>query len=105
MIEVRNLSRYYGDHRAVDDVSFSIEDSQVIGFLGLNGAGKSTTLKVLAGLLSPSAGTVTIDGVRGDAARGGDEAESSDPSRPPKPMPTRGGMDDHGAMGTDKIEL
>ena len=41
----------------------------------------------------------------GDAARGGDEAESSDPSRPPKPMPTRGGMDDHGAMGTDKIEL
>jgi len=63
MIEVRNLSRYYGDHRAVDDVSFSIEDSQVIGFLGLNGAGKSTTLKVLAGLLSPSTGTVTIDGV------------------------------------------
>ena len=41
----------------------------------------------------------------GDAARGGDEAESSDPSHPPKPMPTRGGMDDHGAMGTDKIEL
>jgi len=41
----------------------------------------------------------------GDAARGGDEAESTDPSRPSKPKPTRGGMDDHGAMGTDKIEL
>lgn len=62
MIEVDHLSRFYGEHRAVHDVSFSIADNEVIGFLGLNGAGKSTTLKVLAGLLPPSAGSVRIDG-------------------------------------------
>lgn len=63
MIEVENLSRYYGASCAVDDVSFSIADGEVVGFLGRNGAGKSTTLKVLAGLLTPSAGAVSIDGV------------------------------------------
>lgn len=63
MIEVRNLSRYYGDFCAVEDVSFSISDGEVVGFLGRNGAGKSTTLKVLAGLLMPSSGAVTVDGV------------------------------------------
>ncbi|MCK6505590.1 ABC transporter ATP-binding protein [Myxococcota bacterium] len=63
MIEVRNLSRYYGSFCAVEEVSFSISDGEVVGFLGRNGAGKSTTLKVLAGLLTPSSGTVTIDGV------------------------------------------
>ncbi len=63
MIEVQHLSRFYGEHRAVHDVSFSIADNEVIGFLGLNGAGKSTTLKVLAGLLPPSEGSVSIDGV------------------------------------------
>ncbi len=63
MIEVQSLSRYYGDHRAVDDVSFSISDNSVVGFLGRNGAGKTTTLKVIAGLLSASAGSVRIDGV------------------------------------------
>jgi ABC-2 type transport system ATP-binding protein len=68
MIEVQSLSRYYGSHRAVDDVSFTIRSNTVVGFLGLNGAGKSTTLKVLAGLLSPSAGSVKINGVEmGDA--------------------------------------
>lgn len=63
MIEVQSLTRYYGDRRAVDNVSFTIASNEVIGFLGLNGAGKSTTLKVLAGLLAPSKGTVRIDGV------------------------------------------
>lgn len=63
MIEVQSLTRYYGSRRAVDNVSFSIANNEVIGFLGLNGAGKSTTLKVLAGLLTPSRGTVHIDGV------------------------------------------
>ena len=63
MIEVDHLSRYYGQHRAVDDVSFQIGDNTVVGFLGLNGAGKTTTLKVIAGLLPPSAGTVRVDGV------------------------------------------
>ena len=63
MISVSSLTRYYGAHPAVKDVSFSIEDKEVVGFLGLNGAGKSTTLKVLAGLLMPTAGQVRIDGV------------------------------------------
>jgi ABC-2 type transport system ATP-binding protein len=63
MIEVRSLSRYYGESRAVDSVSFTIQDHEVVGFLGLNGAGKSTTLKVLAGLLAPSSGSVIVDGV------------------------------------------
>ena len=68
MIEVHKLSRYYGDACAVDEVSFSISDGEVVGFLGRNGAGKSTTLKVLAGLLTPSSGTVVIDGVDMTAA-------------------------------------
>jgi ABC-2 type transport system ATP-binding protein len=63
MIEVQSLSRFYGSHRAVDNVSFSIAENTVVGVLGLNGAGKTTTLKVIAGLLQPSSGTVKIDGV------------------------------------------
>lgn len=63
MIEVQSLSRFYGAHQAVKDVSFSIAANEVVGFLGLNGAGKSTTLKVIAGLLPPSSGTVVVDGV------------------------------------------
>lgn len=63
MIEVRHLTRYYGDFAALSDVSFQIQEGQIVGLLGLNGAGKSTTIKVLAGLLLPSQGTVTIDGI------------------------------------------
>ena len=63
MVEVESLSRFYGSRCAVDRVTFSIAPNEVVGFLGLNGAGKSSTLKVLAGLLLPSAGRVTIDGV------------------------------------------
>ncbi|MGH1345524.1 MAG: ABC transporter ATP-binding protein [Nannocystales bacterium] len=63
MIEVEGLTRYYGDFAAVQDASFSIGEREIVGFLGLNGAGKSTILKVLAGLLMPSAGTVRVGGV------------------------------------------
>ena len=63
LISVKALSRYYGSHCAVDNIEFEIEPNSVVGFLGLNGAGKSTTLKVLAGLLLPSAGTVLIGGI------------------------------------------
>lgn len=63
MIEVRNLTRYYGEFAALTDVSFKVSEGQVIGLLGRNGAGKSTTLKILAGLIPPSSGTVTIDGI------------------------------------------
>ncbi len=74
MIEVVGLTRYYGTHPAVDQVSFTIQDNEIVGFLGLNGAGKSTTLKVLAGLLLPSAGKVTLDGL--DVAQAPDSLRS-----------------------------
>ena len=63
MIEVRNLSRYYGDFAAISNISFSIQRHEIVGFLGLNGVGKSTTLKILAGILSPSSGEVFIDSI------------------------------------------
>lgn len=63
MIEVSGLTRYYGEFAALRDVSFNVKEGEIIGLLGLNGAGKSTTLKVLAGLLAPSAGKVLVDGV------------------------------------------
>jgi ABC-2 type transport system ATP-binding protein len=62
VIEVQSLSRYYGDFAAIENLSFQIQDKQVVGFLGLNGAGKSTILKILATLLSPSSGSIVIDG-------------------------------------------
>jgi len=68
MIEVQGLTRYYGSFPAVRDASFEIADREIVGFLGLNGAGKSTMLRVLAGLLMPSAGKVTIGGVEATEA-------------------------------------
>ena len=62
MIEIRGLSKRYGDRIAVDDLSFTIRPGHVTGFLGPNGAGKTTTMRLILGLDSPSAGSVTIDG-------------------------------------------
>ena len=62
MISVEHLTKYYGDHLAVDDVSFEITEGHVYGFLGPNGAGKSTTMNIITGCLSASAGKVLIDG-------------------------------------------
>src|SRR3954447_6121462 len=63
VIEVEGLTKYYGEHAAIRDLSFTIQKGEVIGFLGLNGAGKSTTLRVLGAVLLPTAGRVKIDGV------------------------------------------
>ena len=61
MIEVNNLSKNYGTTKAVKSINFSIKDGEIVGFLGANGAGKSTTLKILSGYLTPSTGKVTIN--------------------------------------------
>ncbi len=62
MIELKNLTRRFGRHTAVDGLSFEVAPGEVLGFLGPNGAGKSTTMKMLTGFLAPSAGTASIFG-------------------------------------------
>jgi len=62
-IEVRHLSRRFGDFVAVNDVSFDVRAGEIFGFLGSNGAGKSTTIRMLCGLLRPSSGTAIVGGV------------------------------------------
>ena len=62
LVEVKNLSRNYGETRAVQDVSFSIHKGEVVGFLGPNGAGKTTTMQILTGNLAPGDGEITIAG-------------------------------------------
>jgi ABC-2 type transport system ATP-binding protein len=62
MIEVRGLSKHYGDKVAVDDLTFTVRPGMVTGFLGPNGAGKSTTMRMIVGLDRPTAGTVTVNG-------------------------------------------
>lgn len=62
MVEVTNLTKYYGDIKAVDNISFTVETGEVLGFLGPNGAGKSTTMNMITGYISSTSGSVTIDG-------------------------------------------
>lgn len=61
-VQVTNLSKYYGQQKAVDDLSFEVKRGEILGFLGPNGAGKSTTMKMLTGFLPPFAGQVSICG-------------------------------------------
>ena len=63
MIRVEHLTKRYGSHPAVDDVSFTCEPGTVTGFLGPNGAGKSTTMRMICGLTRPTAGTAAVGGV------------------------------------------
>ena len=62
MIEVQDLTKYYGPHLAVSRLDFQVAAGEIVGFLGPNGAGKTTTLKILAGFLAPSSGTARING-------------------------------------------
>jgi ABC-2 type transport system ATP-binding protein len=62
-ITVKNLTKIYGEQRAVNDISFSIQQGEIVGFLGPNGAGKSTTMKMITGYLEPSAGDIGVSGV------------------------------------------
>ena len=62
MIEVRGLSRHYGDFTAVDEISFEVDQGEIVGFLGPNGAGKTTTIRMVTGFLPPSEGQITVAG-------------------------------------------
>ena len=62
MIDIRNLTKRFAQHTAVDDLSFQVQPGEVLGFLGPNGAGKSTTMKMLTGFLAPTSGTASILG-------------------------------------------
>lgn len=62
-ISVNNITKYYGEQKALDDVSFSIEPGNIVGLLGPNGAGKSTMMKILTGFIPASSGTATINGM------------------------------------------
>lgn len=63
LLELRDVSRFFSEHCAVDNLSLTLNKGEVIGLLGLNGAGKSTSLKMLSGLLAPSFGHVLLNGV------------------------------------------
>ena len=62
MIEVRNLTKRYGDLVAVDRVSFTAQKGEIVGFLGPNGAGKTTTMRIITGFIPATSGTVTVEG-------------------------------------------
>ncbi len=62
MVEVKNLTKRYGNMTVVDDISFSVGEGEILGFLGPNGAGKSTTMNMITGYISSSSGTVTVNG-------------------------------------------
>ena len=62
MIEVANLSKRYGDLRAIDGVSFTAGSGQILGFLGPNGAGKTTTMRIITGFMPATSGTVRVEG-------------------------------------------
>ena len=62
MVEVKKLTKNYGNIKAVDNISFTVGEGEILGFLGPNGAGKSTTMNIITGYISSTSGTVTIDG-------------------------------------------
>ena len=62
MLKVSNVSKYYGNFLAVDDLSFTVKPGEIFGLLGVNGAGKTTTFRMIMGLLEPSMGEITLNG-------------------------------------------
>jgi ABC-2 type transport system ATP-binding protein len=62
MIEIKNLTKCYGERKAIDNLSFNVKKGEVVGFLGPNGAGKTTTMKILTGFMAPTSGEVKVSG-------------------------------------------
>lgn len=61
MLKVENVTKYYGDFKAVDNLSFTVKEGEIFGLLGVNGAGKTTTFRMIMGLLEPTEGNITLD--------------------------------------------
>ena len=61
-LELRNVTKYYGDFKAVDDVSFTVPAGSICGFLGPNGAGKTTTIRMILEIIKPTSGVITVLG-------------------------------------------
>ena len=61
MLKVENITKYYGDFKAVDNLSFTVKPGEIFGLLGVNGAGKTTTFRMIMGLLEPNSGSITLD--------------------------------------------
>ena len=68
ILQLQNLKKYYATQKAVDDISFSIEEGSVFGLLGPNGAGKTTLLRMITGIFYPDSGSITLEGKKFDAA-------------------------------------
>lgn len=66
MLKVENVTKYYGDVKAVDNLSFTINNGEIFGLLGVNGAGKTTTFRMIMGLLAPTEGKITLNGKKVD---------------------------------------
>jgi len=62
MLKIENVTKYYGDFKAVDNLSFEVKEGEIFGLLGVNGAGKTTTFRMIMGLLDKSSGSITLDG-------------------------------------------
>ena len=63
MLEIKNLTKKFGDKVAVNDIDLSVKSGEIYGFLGPNGAGKTTTIKMIVGMLMPDGGSITVDGI------------------------------------------
>jgi ABC-2 type transport system ATP-binding protein len=66
MLTLKNVTKYYGDFKAVDNLSFTVKEGEIFGLLGVNGAGKTTTFRMIMGLLDPTEGEITLDGKKID---------------------------------------
>ncbi len=63
MLSVQNVSRSYGELKAVDDLSFQVQSGEIFGLLGPNGSGKTTTVKMILGMLDPDAGSISVSDI------------------------------------------
>ena len=66
MLKVKNVTKYYGDFKAVDNLSFEVSEGEIFGLLGANGAGKTTTFRMIMNLLEPNDGKITLNGKKID---------------------------------------